>query len=54
MLVQVRREPEIEELRAWQLKWREELDIKNRVSDFWQSRMPSAIKDEEEEEESVN
>ena len=41
-LAQVRREPEIQELRQWQKAWREEReDLTSKVSDFWSSKMPS-------------
>ena len=39
--LQVRLDPEIQELRAWQREWREENEnIKNKVEDFWAKQMP--------------
>ena len=36
----MRREPEVQELRAWQREWREiNGNIQSRVSDFWDSKM---------------
>ena len=42
LLLQVRREPEVQELRKWQAEWREELhgNIQRQVSDFWEKKMP--------------
>ena len=38
---QVRKEPEIQELRQWQREWREESrGIQHKVTDFWEKKMP--------------
>ena len=41
--IQVRKEPDVQELRQWQSEWREENGgIKRRVSDFWEKQMPES------------
>ena len=38
---QVRKEPDVQELRVWQREWREEnRGIQDRVSEFWDKKMP--------------
>ena len=38
---QVRKEPDVQELRVWQREWREEnRGIQSRVSEFWDKQMP--------------
>lgn len=38
---QVRREPDVQELRVWQREWREEnRGIQHRVTEFWDKQMP--------------
>ena len=40
-LCQVRREPEIQELRIWQKEWRQETEnISKKVDSFWRRNMP--------------
>lgn len=42
-MFQVRKDPEVQELRQWQAEWREENGgIKRRVSDFWEKKMPES------------
>ena len=39
--IQIRLDPEIQELRQWQREWRDENEnIKNKVDDFWAKQMP--------------
>uniref|UniRef100_A0A0B6ZA78 IQ domain-containing protein K n=1 Tax=Arion vulgaris TaxID=1028688 RepID=A0A0B6ZA78_9EUPU len=41
----VRRDTEVQDLRAWQREWREDnRGIQNRISEFWNKQMPSVIR----------
>ena len=45
-LCQVRREPEIQELRIWQREWRQETEnIQKKVDSFWRRNMPDEPND---------
>ena len=49
----MRRDPEVQELRAWQAEWREEQGgIRRSVSDFWEKQMPET--DDKSSTEPVN
>ena len=40
-MFQVRKDPEIQELRVWQKEWREENEnVNKKVKDFWDKQMP--------------
>lgn len=43
--IQVRREPEVHELRVWQQQWQHENHgIHHQINDFWEKKMPGGDK----------